>query len=127
LRRIERDTARICAVLAAGALAAWPAHPRVAGGVVGGALLIAFSYATIKGLVDARLRRAPGAPGVEGVSGPPPARRHLVKFFTRHAILALAAYVMMALLRLDPVAMLAGASALLVAVGIEAARGARRG
>jgi hypothetical protein len=47
----------------------------------------------------------------------------LVKFFTRYAILALAAYVIMARLRLPPLAVFAGASSLVVAVAVEAVRG----
>jgi hypothetical protein len=87
-------------------------------GVLGGGLLVLISYRGIKGGIDAlvgavsgggngRLRRAIG----------------LVKFFTRYAILAAAAYVIMARLRLPPVAVVAGASSFVVAVAIEAARG----
>ncbi len=47
----------------------------------------------------------------------------LVKFFTRYGILALAAYVIMARLRLPPLAVFAGASSLVIAVAVEAARG----
>jgi hypothetical protein len=47
----------------------------------------------------------------------------LVKFFTRYAILAVAAYVIMARLRLPPLAVFAGASSLVVAVAVEAVRG----
>ena len=46
----------------------------------------------------------------------------LVKFFTRHVILAAVAYVMMVRLHLDPVGMLVGVTAVVVAVAIEAAR-----
>jgi hypothetical protein len=46
----------------------------------------------------------------------------LVKFFTRHVILAFAAYVMMARLHLDPIGMLLGVSSLGVAAAVEAAR-----
>jgi hypothetical protein len=87
-------------------------------GVLGGGLLVLISYRGVKGGIDAlvgavstggngRLRRAIG----------------LVKFFTRYAILAAAAYVIMARLRLPPVAVVAGASSFVVAVAIEAARG----
>jgi hypothetical protein len=73
--------------------------------------LVGLSAWAIRGLVD----------GLLGGAKPVPAAM-LVKFFTRHAILALAAYGMMARLRLDPVAMLAGVSALVIAVGIAALR-----
>ncbi len=46
-------------------------------------------------------------------------RFQLVKFFTRHGMLALAAYVMMVRLHLDPVGLLAGVSSLAVAVAVE--------
>jgi hypothetical protein len=114
LRRVERDTAIVCAVLAIAAAAVWPSHWRMAGGVVGGGLLIGFAYWAIKGVVA----HAP--------SGDSP-RRHLVKFFTRHAILALAAYVMMARLSLDALGMLVGASSLVLAMAVEAARNAGSG
>ncbi|PYR03406.1 MAG: hypothetical protein DMG00_26355 [Acidobacteria bacterium] len=46
----------------------------------------------------------------------------LVKFFTRYGILAVAAYVIMARLRMPPLAVFGGASSLVVAVMIEAFR-----
>ena len=46
----------------------------------------------------------------------------LVKFFTRYGILAAVAYVIMARLRLPPVAVVAGASSIVVAVMAEAVR-----
>ena len=46
----------------------------------------------------------------------------LVKFFTRYAILAAGAYVIMARLRLPPVAVIAGASSVVIAVMFEALR-----
>ena len=49
----------------------------------------------------------------------------LVKFFTRHAIVAVAAYGMMVRLHLDPMGLLAGVSSLGVAVGVEALRDLR--
>ena len=46
----------------------------------------------------------------------------LVKFFTRYGILAAVAYVIMARLRLPPVAVIAGASSLVIAIMLEAVR-----
>ncbi|MDH4066457.1 MAG: hypothetical protein OEW19_18805, partial [Acidobacteriota bacterium] len=67
---------------------------------------------------------------VDGWLGPSGAGRAgaglLVKFFTRHAIIALAAYGMMARLRLDPIGMLVGVSSLALAVGVEAIRRMQR-
>ena len=57
-----------------------------------------------------------------GESGRLNAAIRLVKFFTRYAILSAAAYVMMARLRLPPVAVFVGASSIVVAVMFEAFR-----
>jgi hypothetical protein len=121
LRRVERNGLIACGVMAA---IAWGiARGRVDAplGVIGGGLLVAVSYRGIKGGIDAlvggmvarsdgRDRRLQAAIG-------------LVKFFTRYAILAAAAYVIMARLRLPPVAVVAGASSFVVAVALEAVRG----
>jgi len=114
LRRIERDTVVGCVGLATMALLVWPRTVAAAGGVLGGGLLIGLSYWAIRGVVDGVL-----AARVEGRSQ---GRLSLVKFFTRHAILALAAYGMMARLRVDPVALLVGVTSLGLAVAVEAVR-----
>src|SRR5690242_6788852 len=83
-------------------------------GVVAGGGLAAVSYRGIKGGIDALTAAAAGgAGGSRAAIG-------LVKFFTRYAILAVAAYVIMARFRLPPVAVIAGASSLVVAVMLEA-------
>jgi hypothetical protein len=64
--------------------------------------------------------------GAGGGGGAKPVAIGLVKFFTRYAILAVAAYVIMARLRLPPVAVFAGASSLVIAVMVEALRGLSR-
>jgi hypothetical protein len=118
LRRIERGA--ICACLAMAAVA-WPiARFGVAAplGVLGGGLLVAISYRGIKTGIDVLVSRATGADSERGGVVLP-----LVKFFTRFGILALAAYVIMARLRLPPVAVFAGASSFVVAVAVEAIRG----
>jgi hypothetical protein len=123
LRRVERDALFACGAMALAALAATRglAAPL---GVVGGGLLAAVSYGGIKGGIDALV----------AVAGPDrEARRRarrraaigLVKFFTRYAILAAAAYVIMARLRLPPIAVLAGASSVVIAVTLEALRALR--
>ncbi len=71
------------------------------------------SFWAIWGGVDGWLR--PGSGG----------RLRLVKFFTRYAILTVAAYGMMVRLHLDPVGLLVGVTSLGVAVGVEAVRGLR--
>jgi hypothetical protein len=108
LQRLERDALIACAGLVAGAIAL-TGDLRTGVAVLGGGLLSAISYRAMKGA----LTRAP--------------RRRsrlfmLVKFFTRYGILALAAYVMLARLRLPPVGVIAGASALVIAVLAAAVR-----
>jgi hypothetical protein len=118
LGRIERralilaaGAAIVAAIVPGGGLAA-------AVGVLGGALLVGASYWAIKrgvgGLVDAVIRRGD-------------ARRSIVRslslFVARYALLGLMAYVMIARLRLPPVALLAGASVMAIAAAIELVRG----
>jgi hypothetical protein len=120
LRRLERHSVAACAGLA---LLAAIVTRRVDAplGVLGGGVLVAISYRGIKAGITALLAAGEGGPNPENV------RRNLaiglVKFFTRYAILALAAYVIMARLRLPPVAVFAGASSFVIAVVVEALRG----
>lgn len=88
----------------------------VPAGVFGGGLLAWISYRGIKGGVD--VLAGPVRRGTGMAIG-------LVKFFTRYAILAVAAYVIMARFRMPPVAVVAGASSLVVAVALEALRGSQ--
>ena len=117
LRRIERHSLMACAVLAvaAGIVTRRMEAPL---GVLGGGALVAISYRGIKAGIAALV--AGGAGGTRNVVV------GLVKFFTRYAILAVAAYVIMARLRLPPVAVFAGASSLVIAVMAEALRGLSR-
>lgn len=114
LLRIERYSLLACAALS---MAAWVLTRRLDAllGVAGGGALAAISYRGIKAGIEAagggNNRRAVGI--------------GLVKFFTRYAILTVAAYVIMARLRLPPVAVFAGASSFVIAVMVEAVRGAR--
>jgi hypothetical protein len=112
LRALERDAVIACGCCAAAALVFGAEGPRAALAVLGGGGLAAVSYRAIKGAVDAAT-----LPG-----GQPAA---LVKFVTRHAILAIAAYVMLARLRLHPIGLLVGASSLVLAAAAAMARAAR--
>jgi hypothetical protein len=108
MRQFERDALTACLVMAVIAgLAAW--DPRAAAGVLGGGLLAAISYRGLKA-------------GVMTAAGGSGHALALVKFFTRYAMLALAAYVMLARLRLPPWAVVAGASSLVVAIVVAAVR-----
>jgi hypothetical protein len=114
---VAPTTAVVCAVMSALSVAAWPGQWQIAGGVLGGGLLVGVSAWAIRGVVDGF---------VLGGGARPSGTLVLVKYFTRHAILALAAYGMMVRLHLDPVAMLAGVSSLVVASGIVALQRFRR-
>jgi len=120
LRRLERNSLLACGVIA---IAAWAiARGGLAAplGVIGGGGLAFVSYRGIKSGVDVLTggAAAEAGAGVKKAIG-------LVKFFTRYAILAVAAYVIMARLELPPVAVFAGASSLVAAVTVEALRGIR--
>ena len=117
LRRVERDGMIACAVMAAAAWALARGAVDAPLGVLGGGALAWISYRGIKGGIDAVTYA-----GLDGWTAGRRARG-LVKFFTRYAILAVAAYVIMARLRLPPLAVFAGASSLVVAVAVEAVRG----
>jgi hypothetical protein len=114
IARIARDSAIACMVLA-GLFAIWRRDLASPLGVLGGGVLIGLSFWAIRGAVDALI-----AVRSTGETAKNPQRFQLVKFFTRHAIVALAAYGMMVRLRLDAVGLLAGVSSLGVAVAVEA-------
>jgi hypothetical protein len=106
--RFERDGLVVAGLLIGGSLAAGGLS--LAAGATGGAALAAFGYWGLRRGVDhALLGRKPGPWA-------------LVKFFTRYAILAAAAYVMLARLRVSPVGIAVGVSWPVVAVVVTAAR-----
>ena len=131
LARLERDTLLVGAAAAATAFMRWPGRPERALGVLAGMLLVAVAYLGIRAGVDAvmpaesAVAPAPDADvegGTAAADRRPWAVRGFVKFFTRHAILAAGAYVMIARFELHPVAMLAGVTTPAVAAGIEFVR-----
>ena len=117
LKRVVRDTAIACVLMAVIALALRPTNPRVALGVVGGGVLVGLAFWALAGVVGAIADRAENGE-FRRVSRTFP----LVKFFTRHAILAFVAYIMMARLHLDAVGMLVGVTSVVVAATVEATR-----
>ena len=121
LRRIERSSLIACAALAvaAGIITQRLDAPL---GVLGGGALVAISYRGIKAGISVAIDAGGASAG-----GSRKVAIGLVKFFTRYAILAFAAYVIMARLRLPPVAVFAGASSLVIAVMVEALRGVSHG
>jgi hypothetical protein len=119
LRRVERDGTIACAVMAVAAWAIARGAVDAPLGVLGGGAIAWISYRGIKGGIDAVALAGPGGwTARQRLMG-------LVKFFTRYAILTVAAYVIMARLRLSPVAVVAGASSVVVAVAVEALRGSQ--
>lgn len=115
----------------------WPAGWRWAGGVLGGAMLLGLSAWMIRDLVEGLMGRADrggsgGGPGGSARGGTaeaavPGVGWLLVKCFTRHAMLGLAAYGMMVRLQFDPVALVVGVTAPVAAVAAEAIRFSHRG
>ena len=119
IARIARDTAYACAIIAA-LFAMWRRDLAGPLGVIGGGLLMGLSFWAIRGTVDTLITLRSGGENRRISAG-----FALVKFFTRHAIVAVAAYGMMVRLHLDPLGLLAGVSSLGVAVGVEALRDLR--
>ena len=119
IERIARDTAVSCVVMAA-LSAAWFRDVLVPLSVLGGGLLIGLSFWAIRGTVDALIAlRTTGETPRKSTTWP------LVKFFTRHAMLALAAYGMMVRLHLEPTGLLVGVTSLVIAVAVEVLRDLR--
>jgi len=115
--RVVRDTFLTCVAVAIVAFALRPNDPRLALGVVGGGVLIGLAIWAIRGVVEQATE-----PDETGEIRPISRGFALVKFFTRHAILALAAYGMMLRLHLDPMGLLLGVTSVAVAVAFEAGR-----
>jgi hypothetical protein len=119
IERLAWTTAASCAAIAV-LFAIWKRDLAAPLGVLGGGVLIGLSWWAIRGAVDGLIRVRS-----EGETGQKAAGFSLVKFFTRHAIVALAAYGMMVRLHLDPMGLLAGVSSLGVALAVEVLRDLR--
>jgi hypothetical protein len=122
LRRLERGALIWCALAAACVLSLAPSRTDVLLGIAGGGVLAIVSFYAIRGSVDAAVRAfAPAHP-----PGSPPARAGMgslvVKMAGRYALLALLAYVMIARLRLHPLGLLLGMTALAASATAEAVR-----
>ena len=110
LPTFQRDAVIACLAMALAAALVPFGGLRAGAGVLGGGILVAISYFGLKSLIVSV------DPVARGRAAP------LVKFFTRHVILAVAAYVMLARLRLPAWAVAAGASSLVVAAAAAAVR-----
>ena len=89
------------------------------GGILGGGALAALSYWAIRSSVDALVQAMRGGPP----DSHPGTTRLVLTLLGRHALLAIVAYVIIVRLRLHPVGVLMGASAVVVAAAREAIRG----
>jgi hypothetical protein len=130
IERIARTTAVVCVAIAI-VFALWKRNLAGPLGVLGGGVLIGLSFWAIRSTVDALIAVQAGLSrgGVEGAKADETGGKStgftLVKFFTRHGIVALAAYGMMIRLRVDPLGLLVGVSSLGVAVAVEVLRDLR--
>ena len=116
LRHFERDAIIACGSMATVALVVsrGVAAPL---GVLAGGLLMALSYLAVKGGVDALV-------GPRG-GGPLTLRQRVlgaVKFLTRYALLAIAAYAMLSCFRLHPIGLVAGAASPFIAAIAQVVR-----
>jgi hypothetical protein len=121
LRRLESTALVACLTMAALAMAVSSGRPGPAVAVLGGGLLVAFSYWTIGRGIGAFLTTAQERSDRAAAPSPRMAGT-MVKVIMRYALLALLAYVMIARLRLHPLGLLAGASSVVVAASVEAFR-----
>ncbi len=119
LRRVEYTAIGLCGTMTIAALWLAKGSPQPAVAVLGGGLLIGTSYWSIKrgisNLLDATGARSETGAGVSRW-------RIALQLAGRYALLGFMAYVMIARLRLPPVWLLAGASSIVAAVAVEAAR-----
>jgi hypothetical protein len=114
--RLERDTRVVLALgtIAGSAFGGW----RMAGGVLGGGLLLGLSYRALKRGVGAL---GPPPAGQEGRPPVSPARV-AVGLAGRYALLLVTGYVIIGRLHLHPLGVLVGVSAVVIAAMVEAVR-----
>jgi hypothetical protein len=134
-RRIERGAAIACLGMAAVALVARGGRPDVALGVLGGGALAGASYWAIKAAVHLVASAVTSVPGrarrgrgeeIRAARGRKTVLAWgLALLVLRYALLGLAAYAMIARLRLHPLGLLVGASSVVAAAAAEAIRTAR--
>ncbi len=129
--QFERDAAIACGVMAAASLIVSRGRPDVAAGVIAGGALTGVSYLAIKGAVNlvtgvARQAASPDAESAGDRALSTGSRVALgVKFFTRYALLAVGAYVMLACFRVHPVGLFIGATTPFAAAAVQAVRASR--
>ena len=118
LRRRRRATSLSCCVGMAGLALAWaPDRPRLALGVLGGGALAGLAFWALAGVVERG-----GAAGGNWRNPASFPRVGASEVFHKACYTRLVAYGMMIRLHLDPVGMLVGVTAVVVAAAVEAAR-----
>jgi hypothetical protein len=123
LRRLESTAIVACLAMAGLAMAFSSGRTAPALAVLGGGLLIGFSYWTIGSGIGALGTVFTASRTATDRAAPPPrVAWTMAKVVVRYALLALLAYVMIARLRLHPLGLLAGASSVVVAASVEAFR-----
>ena len=124
LRRVQRDSAVVCAVFAAAALALQRGRPDGALGVVAGAGLMAVSYHAIKSGVTAFVRKAAAASEVSPGTGLSRGRVTWIvaKYVGRYVVIGVAAWAVLVPLQAHPLGLFAGVTAPVAAIGLEALR-----
>jgi hypothetical protein len=119
LRRVEYTAIAVCGAMTVAALVMARGSPGPAAAVLAGGLLAGTSYWLLKAGVSS-LSAAIVADRDAAVRAQ--RWRTVLSLGGRYALLALMAYVMIARLRLHPLALLAGASSIVAAVAVEAVR-----
>lgn len=114
LARLRRNTLIACVAIAVVAVVLDPRRPAAALGVIGGGLLVAISYVAVAYTIGAFM---PGEGKLQRKRG-----LALLLFAGHYALLALAAYVMIARLRLHPIGLLGGVTSIVVAAALEIRR-----
>jgi hypothetical protein len=115
--RLGRTAALLCALMAAVALAV--SGVRAALGVLGGGVLVGVSFLALASGTGALAAVVSGQAGADRARL---VRAATIRLVGRYALLGFLAYVMIARLRLHPLGLLAGASSVVAAAAVEAAR-----
>jgi hypothetical protein len=126
VRRLERGALIWCGLAVVVAAVVAPSRTDVMLGILGGGLMALASFYAIRGSIDALFVRIPPPAAADGTEAAPARRPSLAgaatKVAGRYALLALLAYVMIARLRLHPVGLLVGMTALAASATAEAVR-----
>lgn len=114
LQRLRRNTLIACSAIGIVALIVDPDRPAAMLGVLGGGVLVAISYIAVAFTIQTFMPE----------EGKPRRKRGFAAllFAGHYALLAFAAYVMIARLRLHPIGLLGGVTSFVVAVALEAGR-----